>query len=166
MSTPDDQRGHMKTSKRGRDVIRNYEGVVLHAYVCPAGYMTIGVGHMLTRGELHSGKIHIGDDVVQWQKGMTHAQADALLAQDLESVETQVDAMVSSKLTQGQFDALVSFTFNVGAGAFAGSTLRKLVNLRRFAEVPGQFRRWIHGGGKKLPGLVNRREAEIALWES
>ncbi len=156
----------MKTSKQGRDIIRNYEGVVLHPYICPGGYMTIGVGHMLTKSELHSGKINIGDESVIWQKGLTHKQADTLLAKDLEEVERQVDAMVSAPLTQGQFDALVSFVFNVGPGAFANSTLRKLVNLRRYSEVPGQFRRWVFAGGKKLPGLAKRREAEIFLWEN
>jgi lysozyme len=89
-----------------------------------------------------------------------------LLGQDLEGAERTVNEAVTVPLNQNQFDALVSFTFNVGNGAFRGSTLLKLLNQRQYDQVPTQLRRWVMDNGHVVQGLVNRREKEIALWNA
>lgn len=140
----------MKTSSNGRALIREYEGEKLTAYVCPAGVLTIGVGHT-------------GSDVTRGLT-ITKAQSDSLLVADLAKFEAAVAAAVKVPLTQNQFDALVSFAFNVGAGALRSSTLLKLLNARDYAGAAAQFGRWNKGGGRVLPGLTKRRAAEAALF--
>lgn len=144
----------MKTSSNGRALIRQFEGDKLTAYICPAGVLTIGVGHT-------------GRDV---KRGMTitQAQSDALLVADLAKFEAAVARLVKVPVTQNQFDALVSFAFNLGAAALGGSTLLKLLNGGRYAEASAQFSKWDKAtvSGKKvaLPGLTKRRAAEAALF--
>lgn len=140
----------MKTSSTGRALIRQFEGDKLTAYICPAGVLTIGVGHT-------------GSDV---KRGMTitQAQSDALLVADLAKFEKAVAAAVKVPLTQNQFDALVSFAFNVGVGALRDSTLLRLLNAGDYKGAAAQFGRWNKGGGSVLPGLVKRRADEAALF--
>jgi lysozyme len=144
----------MKTSAAGIDLIKTFEGVRLKAYKCPADVWTIGVGHTSAAGPP---KVTAGMTI-------TAAQANKILAQDLVQFENGIDSSVKVPLTQNQFDALVSFVFNVGVGAFQKSTLLKKLNAGNYDAVPGELMKWTKGGGKELPGLVRRRRAEAAMW--
>lgn len=129
--------------------IKEFEGLRLTAYQDSAGVWTIAYGH--TKG-------------VKKGQTITEAQADSLLRGDLLIAETYVNGL-KLNLTQGQFDSLCDFVFNLGAGNLAGSTL--LAKIRAKApteEIQAQFRRWVYAGKKKLPGLVKRREWEAQRW--
>lgn len=119
-------------------------------YRCPAGYWTVGYGHVLAAYEAFT--------------TLTRAEADALLRKDVGHAAQSVRALVRVPLTHGQFDALVSFTFNLGAGAFERSTLRQVVNREEHDAVPEQLLRWVYAAGRKMPGLLRRRAAEAALY--
>ena len=141
----------MRTGRDGVELIRHFEGCRFDAYLCPAGVWTIGYGH--TAG------VKEGDSIDQ-------EAAEAFLIEDLETFEQAVTRLVEVPLTQQQFDALVSWTFNLGAGNLAESTLLKKLNNYQYAEVPEQMMRWVRAGGKVLDGLVRRRAAEAALFQS
>jgi lysozyme len=141
----------MKISAKGLDLIKKHEGLKLSAYICPAGKWTIGYGH--TRSA---------------RQGMviTREQADDLLRADVFDAEMQVRALMIP-LRQCQFDALVSFVFNVGAGNFRTSTMRRLILAGRPApEIADQFMRWVFIKGVRSNGLTNRRRDEAALYLS
>lgn len=150
----------------GKNLFKEWEGLVTLAYLDSGGEPTIGIGHLLTRSERTSGKIIIRGQAVSYQNGLTEQQCWDLLDQDLDQAEKAVSDAVTVPLNQNQFDALVSFVFNVGTGAFHGSTLLKLLNQRQYNQVPAQLRRWIRDNGKVVQGLVNRREKEIVLWNT
>lgn len=156
----------MKMSAHGLNLLEQWEGFKLKVYKDSAGLPTIGVGHLLTKSELTSGKIVIKGVTVKYANGLTNQQVIDLLAQDVAPVGQVVTKAVTVPLTQNQFDALVSFAFNVGNAAFSGSTLLKVLNQKQYKEVPEQLLRWTRSGGKVVPGLVNRRENEIKLWNS
>lgn len=141
----------MQISKAGLDLIKQFEGLYLKAYRCPAGVPTIGYGH--TAG-------------VAMGQTITQQQADDYLRRDVRQFERAVARQVSVPLTQGQLDALVSFAFNLGEGALAQSTLLRLLNAGDYAGAAAQFERWNKAGGRVLPGLVRRRAAERALFEA
>ena len=141
----------MKISQEGVNLIKHFEGCRLEAYKCPAGVWTIGYGH--TKG------VKEGDAIEQ-------EAAEAFLIEDLEAFEQAVARLVKVPLTQQQFDALVSFTFNLGAGNLAASTLLRKLNNYQYAEVPEQMMRWVRAGGQVLDGLVRRRAAEAALFQN
>ena len=140
----------MRISDEGISLIRHFEGCSLGAYLCPAGVWTIGYGH--TRS------VKQGDVIDQ-------EQAEALLIEDLEEFEGYVNSMVEVALKQNEFDALVSWVFNLGPGNFKESTLLNRVNYGPMSDVPYQIKRWNKAGGKELAGLTKRRAAEAALWE-
>ena len=96
----------------------------------------------------------------QFAAGVTQAEATELLRKDVRIAERAVLRLISVPLTDGQFDALVSFTFNLGAGALQRSTLRRKVNCREHESVPAELLKWVRAAGKRLPGLVRRRQAE------
>jgi lysozyme len=154
----------MQMSQHGLDLLTQWEGCELKVYNDSAGLPTIGVGHLLTKSELMSGKISIGGVPVKYAAGITLQQAQQLLAQDLDPAEAAVNGGVKVTLNQNQFDALTSFTFNVGVGAFTASTLLRLLNQGQYAQVPEQLMRWTRAGGRVVQGLVNRRQNEIKLW--
>jgi lysozyme len=141
----------MNTSQAGIDAIKDYEGVRLKAYDDGVGVWTIGVGH--TKG------VHRGDVV-------TMDQVDEFLRADLEDAEDAVNNNVKVPLTQGQFDSLVSWTFNLGGGALRSSTMLKLLNQKKYQEAADQMLLWSKAGGRVLPGLVKRRAAERAMFLS
>jgi len=141
----------MRTGTQGIELIRHFEGCRLNAYLCPAGVWTIGYGH--------TADVKEGDSIDQ-------EAAEAFLIKDLEKFEQAVTRLVEVPLTQQQFDALVSWTFNLGAGNLAASTLLRKLNNYQYAEVPEQMMRWVRAGGKVLDGLVRRRAAEAALFQS
>jgi len=140
----------MKISQEGVNLIKHFEGCRLEAYKCPAGVWTIGYGH--TKG------VKEGDAIEQ-------EAAEAFLIEDLEEFEDHVQRLVEVDLDQDQFDALVSWTFNLGYGNLAESTLLARLNDGLYDEVPEQIKRWTRAGGVILPGLVKRRNAEAALFE-
>jgi lysozyme len=154
----------LQMSQRGKELLADWEGVELKVYKDSAGLPTIGVGHLLTRDELTSGKISIRGEPIKYANGLTRQQAIDLLDQDLDRFEDVVNTSVTVDLSQNQFDALVAFTYNVGANAFRSSTLLKVLNQGQYLEVPIQLRRWVFSGGQRVQGLTNRREKEIALW--
>lgn len=155
----------MRLSPRGVDHLRAWEGVRYKPYKDVAGLLTIGVGHLLTKSELASGELNINGRQVQYEAGpLSDESVNALLRQDLVLSESAVNSLVKVPLTQGQFDALVSFVFNIGSSAFRKSTLLRELNLGRYDAVPEQLRLWRRAGGKVVRGLQNRREAEVALW--
>ena len=154
----------MQMSQHGLGLLEQWEGFKLQVYKDSAGLPTIGVGHLLTKSELTSGKIIINGVPVQYANGLTQQQVNDLLAQDLKPTEQAVNNGVKVALNQNQFDALTSFTFNVGTGAFAGSTLLKVLNQGQYDQVPTQLLRWTRSGGQVVQGLVNRRNNEIKLW--
>lgn len=141
----------MRTSDEGVALIRHFEGCRLEAYLCPANVWTIGYGHTLDVRE--------GDVIDQ-------EAAEALLIEDLEEFEGYVTSLVEIELKQHQFDALVSWTFNLGPTNLRESTLLNRINYGPFSDVPFQIQRWTRAGGKVLEGLVKRRAAEAALWQN
>ncbi|MCP4394494.1 MAG: lysozyme [Alphaproteobacteria bacterium] len=138
-------------STEGLYLIKKFEGFSPEIYICPAGYPTIGYGHLLRKGEDFSG-------------GISENAAEDLLRKDVLVAERAVLRLINVPLTDGQFDALVSFTYNLGSGALQRSTLRRKVNQELHNEVPEQFHRWVWAGGKKLKGLIKRRKVEAILY--
>ena len=144
----------MKTSSNGTALIREFEGFVANAYLCPAKVWTIGIGTTIYP---NGTKIKKGDTC-------TLDQAHEYLAHDMIEFEKTVNDSVKVPLSQNQFDALVSLTYNIGSTAFKNSTLLKKLNAKDYAGAADQFLVWNKGGGKVLKGLVRRREAERALF--
>lgn len=140
----------MRTSDAGVHLIKSFESCKLQAYKCPAGVWTIGWGHT---GPIAAPGSKITQDV-----------ADSLLAFDLEFFERGVLSMVKVSITQGQFDALVSFAFNCGLSSLRGSTLLRMLNSGDINGAADQFGRWTKSKGVPLAGLVRRRAAERALF--
>lgn len=146
----------MQPSDKCIDLIKRFEGRSLNIYLCPALRETIGYGHMLTKDERTSGI---------FKDGITQQQAHALLFSDAQHVSSSVNDMVKVELTQNQFDALVSFVFNVGVNAFKKSTLlRKLNEGKQPDEVAQQFMRWVYIGSEVSEGLKNRRKEERKMF--
>lgn len=154
----------MRIDQAGIDFIKILEGVKPFVYLDVAGLPTIGAGHLLTRDELTSGKIVLDGYAYKYHDGLSDKLIDLLLTQDLEIAETAIQNGVKVELNQNQYNALVSFVFNVGIGAFGKSTLLKWLNAGLHRKVPIQMRRWIFSGGQQIKGLKNRREKEMALW--
>jgi len=144
----------MRMSAAGLATVKEFEGLRLKAYKCPAAVWTIGYGHTSAAG----------NPIVTPDLVITKEEAEETLARDMEQYEEGVHKYVKVDLTQGQFDALVDFAYNAGVGALQKSTLLKKVNAGKFDEVPAEFMKWTKGGGKELPGLVRRRRAEVKLW--
>jgi len=147
----------MKMSQGGIDnLLKKFEGCRLKAYHCPAGILTIGYGHTSAAGS------------PEVTEGMTITQdeADEILKRDLVKYEIPVTSMVCVKLAQNQFDVLVDFAYNAGVNNLKKSTLLKKVNAGDFDAVPDELVKWTKGGGKVLPGLVRRRQAESAWWNA
>lgn len=145
----------MKTSDKGLALIKEFEGFSARPYLCPAGVPTIGYGATYYPD---------GKRVTMADKSVSEADATAMLRSMLASYEAGVSRYVHVPLTQGQFDALVSFAYNVGLSALKDSTLLRLVNARDYAGAAAQFARWNRAGGKVLPGLTRRREAERVMF--
>jgi lysozyme len=141
----------MKTSNSGIAMIEQHEGFRSTVYLDVAGNPTIGYGHMLKPGET-------------FPHGVTQEQATALLRADLADAEHAVNTFVTVPLTQNQFDALVDWTYNLGAGSLQESTLLELLNKGDYAGVPAQMLRWDQADGKVVPGLLARRQDEAKLW--
>jgi lysozyme len=132
-------------------MLRKFEGLRYQAYIDVAGLATIGYGHRLLAS-------------VSFPAGIDSTQAESLLAADVRDAELAVGRLVKVPLTQGQFDALVDFAFNLGAGKLESSTLLKDLNAGLYDAAREQLLRWDHAGGKEVAGLKARRAAEAQLW--
>ncbi|TNH43767.1 lysozyme [Photorhabdus luminescens] len=141
----------MQISEHGLAELKIYEGCSLTAYRCPANVWTIGYGHTLG--------VKPGDVT-------TEAQAEQFLLDDLAPVYITIEHNVKVPLTQGQFDALCSFIFNLGAGALVRSTLLKKLNAGDYKGAANEFMRWNMAGGRVLPGLDARRASEKTMFLS
>ena len=141
----------MKISLEGLALIKKFEGCRLEAYYCSGGVLTIGYGH--------TGGVKESDTITQ-------EEAEKLLRADVFKFEEYVEDNVMVELDQGQFDALVAWTFNLGPGNLRESTMLKKLNNGDYESVPFEMRRWNKAGGKTLDGLIRRREAESLLFES
>ena len=137
----------------GLHLIKRFEGFSPTVYICPAGWPTIGYGHVVKD---HERGRFVG--------GIDRDAGTAVLRTDVEIAERAVLRLIQTGLDDGQFDALVSFAFNLGAGALQRSTLRRRINRDDHLAVPAELRRWVWAGGRKLKGLVRRREAEAAMY--
>lgn len=140
----------MKASEKALKIIKEFEGCRLTAYKCPANILTIGYGHT-------------GEDVVPGLS-INQEYADLLLVKDVDVFEKGVTEILKVPVTQNQFDALVSFAFNLGLGALRKSTLMLLINKNRKDEAALEFVKWNKAAGKELPGLTKRRKAEQDLF--
>ena len=142
-------------TQEGLDLIKRFEGFSPTIYICPAGYPTIGYGHVVR-----------GDERGRFADGIDEEEARGLLQRDVRCAERGVLRLIEVPLTDGQFDALVSFTFNLGTGALQRSTLRRKVNREEHAQVPREFMRWVWAGGRRMKGLIKRRAAEARSYSS
>ncbi len=150
----------MRISEAGMSLIAEFEGFSATPYNDPAGHCTIGIGHLL-----HMGACNSAD-----RGRVDYDAAVRLLRTDVRRYEDAVNRLITVQLNQNQFDALVSFTFNLGYGALEGSTLRRRLNAGRYGDVCEQLRRWnkaeVNGVMIELAGLTRRREAECTLWST
>jgi len=145
-----------KTGKAGIDMIKSFEGFRGTPYKCPAGIPTIGYGATFYPN---------GKKVTMTDAAITEEQATELLAHMLVSFEKYVDSYCVDTITQNQFDALVSFAYNLGPANLKASTLLKKVNANSSDEsIRLEFLKWVKAGGKTLKGLIRRREAEADLY--
>ena len=140
----------MKTSAEGLSLIKKFEGCELEAYQCSAGVWTIGYGH--TKGVTPSDSI-------------SQEEAEQMLVDELHEYESYVNEYVTVALSQNQFDALVSWVYNLGPANLKASTMLKVLNSGEYEDVPAQIKRWNKAGGKVLEGLIRRREAEACLFQ-
>ena len=156
----------MKVSDSAKSVIAHHEGVRLKPYRCPAKLWTIGVGHVLYPEQA---KLSMEDRIKypirpEDNRIFTMDEVNAILAADLQRFERGVLRYCPSGITQGRFDALVSFAFNVGLGTLQRSTLRQKHNRGDFDGAADEFLKYCLGGGKILKGLLNRRKDERAIY--
>jgi lysozyme len=150
-------------SERGLLEIKRHEGTRLRVYLDSANLKTIGTGHLLTKSELASGKIHMGSEVIRWDDGITQEESDTILRSDLASARACVDRFAPG-VNDNQFAALVSLAFNIGNGAFEKSTLVKLLRAGDVEGAADQFLRWNRAAGQVVAGLTRRREDERSLF--
>ena len=139
----------MNTSAEGIALIKKFEGCELKAYQCSAGVWTIGYGH--------TKDVEEGDTI-------SKDQAEEMLVEELHEYENYVNEYVNVALSQNQFDALVSWVYNLGPANLSASTMLKVLNSGEYEDVPAQMKRWNKAGGKVLEGLIRRREAEACLF--
>lgn len=148
---------HRFTTDDGIAIIKGFEAFSSQVYICPAGYPTVGFGHVVLENEKDG----------RFAGGISEGEAKELLKKDLFRAERSVLRLVNVPLSEGQFDALVSFAFNAGGGALQRSTLRMKLNRGESKEeVASEFLKWVYAGGRKLKGLVRRRMAEKELFLS
>lgn len=140
----------MRTSQKGVDLIKHFEGFRSAPYQCQAKVWTIGYGH--TKG------------VTALSESVSKEEAEAILQSDLLKYERSVSNLITVPLTQNQFDALVSFTFNLGGGALQRSSLRQKLNRKDYSGASVEFLKWVRAGGVIRKGLERRRKAERALF--
>lgn len=157
----------MRVSEAGKQLIKDFEGVHRHPYLCPAILWTVGVGHVLypEQARLKIDERKTVSLKPEHDREWGDEAIDFLLDSDLLRFESGVLRYCpDSVASQGQFDALVAFAFNVGLGALQASTLRRLYNAGDVAGAAQEFVKWNKAGGRVLPGLTRRRQAEALLF--
>lgn len=145
-------------SDRGAGFIARFEGCILHLYNDPVGHCTIGIGHLVHLGNCN------GSEPADFKHGINRSRAFQLLERDAGDVVQAIHRFVRKPLNQHQFDALVSFGFNVGTGAIQNSGVTRAVNAGNFGQVPAKLMLWVNAGGHPVAGLVRRRRAEGELF--
>lgn len=158
----------MKVTPQAIDMIKHHEGVRVKPYQCPALLWTVGVGHVI---DPNHAKVPLAERKALpipagWDRVLTMKEVDEILASDLQRFEAGVLRLCPGGLNPGRFDALVSFSFNVGLGNLQRSTIRMKHNRGEFDEAADSFLMWTKAGGKELPGLVKRRKDERNLYLS
>ena len=159
----------MKVSPAALKTIKHHEGVRVKPYRCPALLWTVGVGHVIDPNHIkvpfdERRSLPIPDG---WDRVLSMDEVDAILAQDLNRFERGVARLCPAALnSQGVFDALVSFSFNVGLGNLQRSGLRMKTNRGEFQDAAEEFMKWTKAAGRVLPGLVKRRQDERAMYLS
>jgi lysozyme len=143
----------LSLSQDGIRLIHAFEGCVLHIYKDVGGIETIGWGHRVRP-----------EEIAEFRNGITQEQADALFLNDAKKKENSVNDLIFFPLNQGQFDALVSFTFNLGRKNLEQSTLRRMVNEGRIEEAAREFERWIYINRIPSNGLRRRRKTESLMF--
>ena len=139
----------MNISKEVLSLIKKFEGCELEAYLCPAGVWTIGYGHT--------------KDVKEGDK-INKEEADYLLQEEMIEYESYINDFVEVPLNQNQFDALCSWVYNLGPTNLKNSTMLRVLNEEKYADVPQEIKRWNKAGGEVLDGLIKRREAEAKMF--
>ena len=142
----------MKASSAAIELIKRYESLSLVPYLCPAGKLTIGWGHVIRSGETF--------------EKVTKAEAEKILKKDVAIAETAVNELVRVDLHQEHFDALVSFVFNAGARNFKNSTMLRKLNAGDYLGAGREFQKWVYSNHRKLNGLVERRSEEEEMFLS
>ncbi len=139
-------------NKIGIEIIKTFEGFRDKIYICPGGYKTIGYGHKIQPSENFN--------------NITREDAEEILYKDLECAQKGICRYIEVDLNDNQFSALASFTFNLGVGSLQRSTLRQKINYRSSScdEICGEFSKWVYSRGRKLPGLIHRRNIESMLY--
>ncbi len=134
-------------------LIQSFEGFSASPYRCPAGVWTVGYGHVLRQGDGMTSPV-------------TREQAELWLVQDCHQAAQSVDRYITQPLQRWQREALISFTFNLGSGALQRSTLRRVINrgVEDEEAITREWSRWVWAGGRRLPGLVRRRHAELQFF--
>jgi len=138
-------------SPGGLRLIKGFESFSPIPYVCSGGYLTVLWGHVIKKGEI-------------FDHPYTEDEGEPILLYDISVAERAISRLIHVPLSQNQWDSLGSWVYNLGSGALQASTLRQVINREEFDEVPSQIRRWIYAGGRKLKGLIARREIEARLF--
>jgi len=139
----------MNISEEGLSLLKKFEGCRLEAYLCSANVPTIAWGR--------TKNVYLGDTCTQ-------EQANEWLKEEMPEYEGYINDNVEVELNQNQFDAMVCWVYNLGAGNLRSSTLLKVLNNGEYDEVPSQIKRWNKAGGRVLEGLIRRRDAEAAMF--
>jgi lysozyme len=145
-------RMHRFTNDQGIELIKQFEGFKSEPYVCSGGYLTIGYGHKLLPSDRYN--------------KITIEKAEIILRKDLLRTERCVLKYIDNLLSDDQFAALVSFTFNMGGASLQRSTLRQKINYGLYKDAAKEFNKWVYAGGRKIQGLVRRRKIEQQLFMS
>jgi len=143
----------MNLSEAGLDLIKRSEGLRLKVYKDAAGIPTIGWGHKCQSAD-------------SFPDGIDEAMANNILSCDIDDAAASIGRLVKVPLTQGQFDALVDWVFNLGEGRLAKSTFLTCLNSGDYASAAAQMILWCHAGGEELPALVTRRNEELKMWDA
>ncbi|MFN4196623.1 MAG: lysozyme [Caldimicrobium sp.] len=141
-------------TERGIELVKRFEGFSPKIYLCPAGYPTIGYGHVV-----------LPEERERFASGISKEEAEKLLIEELRKYEKKVISLLKNvKLHEYCIDALVSFSYNCGIYAFRSSTLRRKILRGDLYDAADEFLRWVYAGGRRLEGLVRRRKAERELY--
>lgn len=143
----------MRVPDEAVQLVKQFEGLRLNAYIDANGYPTIGYGHKL-----------VGPATAT--KTITEEEATALLVQDLQVAASAVDKLTAVRLTERQQAALIDFVYNLGSGTYQHSTLRMKLNRGEYNQAANEFQKWIYAGPRKLPGLIRRRQLEAGIFRS